>query len=397
MPKTAVFTIASKNYLAYARTLLRSVAEQHQDCDLYLVLADEIENSFTPSDEPFAVILSNELRIPAFPAFSFKYSLLEFNTAVKPFAMRLLLERGYERVLYFDPDIVVYSPLAPVFEQLERHHVVLTPHMLAPLPNGEGLLPDDRLIRLIGAYNLGFIAVARSETTERFLAWWSDKCYSSCYEELEQGLFVDQAWVNLVPSLFEPVAILRHPGCNMAYWNLHERVLDDTTVNGTVPLVFYHFSGFSTQDIESISHFQNRLTLDERPDLRSIFEDYRARLLANGHERCREWRYAYGSYTNGEGIGPMARRLYFNVMQQYPNPFAVGRGTYHELLRRRKLLETTTKVTALPRNERNRKAGVVNWLLKMALHAFGPDQYRSFMGYLQRTAVLRNQGFLLDS
>src|ERR1017187_7472506 len=38
-------------------------------------------------------------------------------------------------------------------------------------------------------------------------------------------MFVDQKWINLAPCFFENVKILKQPGCNMAFWNLHERHL----------------------------------------------------------------------------------------------------------------------------------------------------------------------------
>ena len=54
--------------------------------------------------------------------------------------------------------------------------------------------------------------------------------------------------MNLAPVFFDGVHVLHHPGCNVAYWNLHERSLTVTgesyRVNEVAPLVFFHFSAY---------------------------------------------------------------------------------------------------------------------------------------------------------
>ena len=62
-------------------------------------------------------------------------------------------------------------------------------------------------------------------TVERFIAWWSRRCYDKCIDDVRQGLFVDQRWLDLVPGLFDGVHILRHAGYNVGHWGLtHRRV-----------------------------------------------------------------------------------------------------------------------------------------------------------------------------
>ena len=395
MQRTAVYTIASKNYLAHVRTLLASVSRYHPQFDRFLILVDEPEECFSLEEEPYEVIRARDLDIPRYEGFSFKYDILELNTAVKPYALQQLFGRGYDQVLYFDPDILLFAPLAPVLEALDGHAVVLTPHMTSPLPEGDDKHPDEHHIMTVGAYNLGFAAFARTGGTERLAQWWCRKCYNGCYREPEAGLFVDQKWADLVPALFDSVCILRHAGCNVAYWNLHERRLDGGTVNGHVPLIFYHFSGLRTDDLDSVSGYQNRVRLADRPDITPLFTDYRQKLMANGYEQCRHWGYAYGCYRNGVVIGHMARRLYPLVEDRFADPFGVGKGTYYRLLQRRGLREKTTDVKALSTGEKAAKMTMVNALLRLTKLLIGVDQFRKLMNYLRRVSVVRNQGFLM--
>ncbi|MEW6603000.1 MAG: glycosyltransferase, partial [Nitrospirota bacterium] len=83
--RNAVFTIASKNYLAFARTLLKSVKKHHDDIDLFLLLADECEGAFEREKESFIVMEARELDVSEFEKMAFMYSMVELNTAMKPF------------------------------------------------------------------------------------------------------------------------------------------------------------------------------------------------------------------------------------------------------------------------------------------------------------------------
>jgi hypothetical protein len=81
---------------------------------------------------------------------------MEFNTALKPFMIRHLIESGFSIVLYFDPDIEVFAPLDVVIDPLRAGcSFILTPHICQP---AEGdAFPDDIGIMRAGIYNLGFL------------------------------------------------------------------------------------------------------------------------------------------------------------------------------------------------------------------------------------------------
>ncbi len=394
MNSTAIFTIASKNYLAYVRTLLQSVHEHHADVDCYCFLADEIQGELDPVLENYSLVEARDLGIPDFISMTFKYDIVEFNTAIKPFSFKYLLEKGYEKIIYFDPDIMLFSSAEPLLALLERHPILLTPHITRPIPAGDSFRPSERSHLISGTYNLGFIAISSCDAAREFIEWWSLRCAEACYIEPETGIFVDQKWINHVPGLFPDVCILRHPGCNMAYWNLHERQLDGLTVNGEYPLIFYHFSGINTDDLEVLSKHQEKYSLTMRTDLQAVFEEYRSRLLANGHEQTRRFKYAYALYSNGESIGGVARRLYDECSEKYTNPFSTDPGSYYHLLRRNSLLEKE-RYTLSDRGSVSEKASKINILFRIARNLLGVDRYVLLLKYLNYVTVLRRQGFLL--
>lgn len=318
MIEPAIFTIVSNNYLHFARTLLRSARQHHPQAKLYCVIVDTDPVPAADRADEFEAIPIGSLPLPDGDDFLFQYTVLELNTAVKPWAIQHLLDKGHERVFYIDPDILIYQPLREVEALLEQDaDIVLTPHLLAPM-NDEGY-PSELDIRRAGTYNLGFCAVRDTDNTRGFLAWWQGKLRRNCIVDPDRGVFVDQSWVDLAPGLFDNVAILRHPGYNAAYWNLAQRKVtrdpktDDTwRVNGQ-PLVFFHFSGLNPLEPHKVSIHQNRHTLDTvDPDVRTLVTDYCRQVVANGIQTYKKLPYGYACYHNGTPISP-AERIRFRT------------------------------------------------------------------------------------
>lgn len=315
MSDLAACTIVSKNYLPFARVLARSFAEHNPDARFFVLLVDRVDGAFDPAEEPFELIEVERLAIPDLPSFLFKYTILEANTAVKPFFLEHLMDvHGVGRLLYLDPDIRVYAPLAPLFDRLAEDAIVLLPHLTAPIDTPG--LPDELTILRSGAYNLGFLGIANVPAGREFLRWWGDRIADRCVVRLEEGLFVDQKWVDLVPGLWPGVAIDRDPGYDVAYWNLHSRRVRVTPEGATVdgrPLVFFHFSGLDPEAPERISKFQSRFRWSDLGDARILFRDYSERILAEGWREQRGWPYAFGVFSNGVGIPNLARRIFFDL------------------------------------------------------------------------------------
>jgi hypothetical protein len=189
MPKIAAFTIASKNYLAYARVLLNSVAEHHPEFKLFLCLVDEVDGYFDPTAEAYHVIPAAEIGIPSFLDMTLRYDIMELNTAVKPFMLRWLLRsQQFDAAIYFDPDIRVYAPLTHLESTLsDRASVVLTPHIIKPLEDGKK--PNDYNMLQVGVFNLGFIAATRCDEALNFIDWWARRLATQAVADLSANLF----------------------------------------------------------------------------------------------------------------------------------------------------------------------------------------------------------------
>ena len=332
-------TIVANNYLAYARAFTRSFLARHPEGKVCVLIVDLPQPGHRYEDEPFHVTFAHELDIPAFRHFAFRYSILELNTAVKPyFLLHLHRTLGCDRICYFDPDILVFGDLGELYEKLGSADAVLTPHLTAPIE--DTAVPAEREILLSGIYNLGFLGLGFNERTLRFLDWWGRRLYRECLHDVERGLFVDQRWMDFAPAFLPRAEILRDPGYNVAYWNLVHRKLEEREdgwrVNGE-PLRFFHFSGYDFRRPEQISKFQNRFTFADRPDVAPLFRIYAERIRAEGQQEVHGYPYQYGRFDNGVPVPELSRGALRKIDpegRRWPDPFVTeGPDTFFDWLR----------------------------------------------------------------
>jgi hypothetical protein len=279
-----VFTICSRNFLSYALTLFSSLQENHGSVRFYVALCDRPHepeiNGFG-----FEVITLDQLGIPNLDEMREKYNITELNTSIKPFVFSYLFEQHPGDVIaYFDPDIFIFSRM----DELENAFAsgadcVLTPHILEPAEFAE---MEDRQFLRYGIYNLGFCAFRDTPEVRRVISWWGRRLEKYCVIDLDGGLFVDQKWADLFPALISDTVILRHPGYNIAYWNLSQRRIgkagDQWTVNSE-PLRFFHFSGNKIEDETVFSRHSDQFRLSNTRHLSELVTIYRENITRNGH------------------------------------------------------------------------------------------------------------------
>lgn len=307
--KTAIFTICSRNYLAYALTLHKSLQAHEPDRPFFIYLADA---PLEPGTEPDATIIPvKDLNLPDMLDMAFRYTVMEFDTAIKADCLLdLLTQRGFDAAIYLDPDIQVFAPLSAVHTALgSGASAVLTPHVLGPLP--PHAYPRELDILKSGVFNLGFAAFSHSDESLAFIRWWAGKLHRDCYSAPERGLFVDQRFMDFAPAYIDRLSILRHPAYNVAYWNTARRTVSQSdgqyTVDGS-PLVFFHFSGVVPGNPAVYSKHLGPLAGDAGAALMALVRSYLAALDANDHVRWSAIPYAYGQFRVGSPILPPMRR-----------------------------------------------------------------------------------------
>lgn len=398
--KRVACTIVSANYLHFAWTLAESFLRAHPDDEFHLLLVDKMPAGFTSRDPRVQVLGVEELGLPAFRSLAFKYDILELNTGVKPSYLKYLISRGADKVIYFDPDIYIFNPVELIYRALDSASIVLTPHILSPTPDDAHVYERDFLGT--GVFNLGFVAVAATPQGRSFLDWWEERCLDYCYEDLRAGLFVDQKWINLAPCLFDEIHILRDPGCNVAYWNLHERHLTSQPsgyiVNDNAPLTFFHYSGYSPSRPDQLSR---KLRVPQNVDdtLRTLLLFYGERLQANGADTYQKYAYSYKCFTNGQQISSLARRLYSVSIDRWGNqdPFDAN-SEFYAAAKKAGLLSKEDQAGRYSTNNLpvdDLRIRTINRMLFALPKIIGGDRYTMLMKYLSFITILRNQRQLL--
>lgn len=291
-----------------------------------MFLVDDPEAATETSGESFGLLALDDLPLGPewFAAMTLYYDVTELSTALKPWVLEAVASGtgdgpGPAAVAYLDPDTELFAPLDDLWATAAAGEVVLTPHTLEPFPR-DGLLMAERTLLQAGAYNLGFVALPAGEVGRRLLHWWQERLRFDSLVAPEEWLFTDQLWMTLAPSLF-PVHVVRDPGVNVAYWNLHERPLavrDGVRFAGEAPLRLFHYSGIDPARPHLLSANQGhypRVLLSEHPELRSLCADYLDRIAtpATGPapgSGAPLHPYRWSHLPNGVRLTPWMRRRY---------------------------------------------------------------------------------------
>jgi len=330
------YTSFSYSYLNRARVLAETLRRLHPEWVLWAVITDKEPPrfSFDITSENFDHVLTAEqLFGDETESWLFGMDVVEACTAVKGEALKRILDApGVGAVLYFDPDIAAFSDMGSLVHELERSSLLLTPHQTDPEPRGSAQAIMDNEISALqyGAFNLGFIGVRNDPEGRRFAGWWDDRLRDWCHDRLDIGVFVDQKWCNLVPCFFDDVKIIRDPGCNVASWNLSQRLIEtsaagEVLVNGT-PLKFYHFT--------KLGPIGDAMTQRYAGDNANVFEIwwwYARRVEAHTDAGIPTRWWYYGVFDNGVSIPKEARVLYRSrkdLRDAFPKPFSVSSGYY---------------------------------------------------------------------
>jgi hypothetical protein len=353
---TLVFTICARNYIGLAKVLEESIRRHGPNVDFRIYVAEGFDDEdATIVSAPRA--LASTIGPVEFANMAFMYNITEFCTALKAACFMDGFAAGYERCIYMDPDIFVTAEVDHIVRALEDRAIVMTPHLCLPTVS-EGPRSDSGILAT-GVYNLGFLALRQSEETSVFLRWWHERLRKQAFNDHYNALYTDQRWMDFVPSLFsdDTVRVWRHLGCNVAPWNYHERRIEadgdhfivrprhDVTADAQAyPLVFLHFSGFDFRRIlEGRFDQLNLADAETHDDLLPLYDRYGAAIRAMASEMSRYLSLPYGfdRFADGTTILPSHRRLFRVWRDRHGDamdPFAVGKGTFHDALRLRGLL-----------------------------------------------------------
>jgi hypothetical protein len=141
-------------------------------------------------------------------------------------------------ITYLDGDLYFFGSPDPIYSELEGAAAAIVPHRFTAKLLG---------LRRYGTYNVGWVGARNDARGVAILKWWRERCIEWCFDYADGGRFADQGYLDQFPIRFTDVAIVDHPGANLAPWNIggYDITFRDNQVlvDGRSPLIFFHFQG----------------------------------------------------------------------------------------------------------------------------------------------------------
>ena len=409
------FTIVAKNYIGLAKVLESSIKEHDSDIDFYIFVADEIPAYLMPNLSENVIESKQVLSYSSeeWINMAFKYNLTEFCTAIKPSCFQYIFEnKGYNKAVYFDPDIYVYSTLKPVYDIIEDVSILVTPHLLFPQ------LTDNSDIPFLqsGPYNLGFLGLKNTEVSRSLLIWWRRKLIDNCFDDVLDFTFTDQKWMLMIHSYFpqNEIYVCRDIGWNVAPWNFKERRFvkkdsgfeveyrNDSSISDK--LVFIHYSGYDYKALLSGEEIRPRVMEEDVnfEDVKMMMNIY-SNALKKDEAIMRKFldlSYTYATYDNGHVIERFHRRLYRKVYEidasRFVNPFMSGVGSFFSVIEEKGLMRKSSASDTISDNRSNKVLRFFNRMMFVVYKLFGYHRYLMLMRLLKHFSRYESQVFLLD-
>ena len=144
---------------------------------------------------------------------------------------------------YIDSDLLFYSPVQPIFDEIGDNSIAIIEHRFAPR-----LL--DREVN--GRFCVEWVSFRRDPEGMQCLARWKEQCIEWCYYRLEEGRMGDQKYLDEWPALYPNCHIIETTGAGIAPWNYETLEFTSENTNTILvnnePLIFYHFHQFQLLD-----------------------------------------------------------------------------------------------------------------------------------------------------
>jgi hypothetical protein len=422
--KNCVFTIVAKNYIGLAQILEKSLKSKNPDTDFFIIVADNFSEGFNTEEIPSNILIArNELNISSqnWIDMSFKYDLTEFCTSIKPSAFSYFIEKtAYEKIIYLDPDIYIYSSLNPIYEMLENHSIVLTPHINIIQDTFKGDRSESGLMST-GVFNLGFCGIKRSLSSKKMISWWHERLLDKCYIDSYDSYFTDQKWIDFLPCFFssDELYISRHLGMNIAPWNFFERKIflsdeglmvcsrEDNDEKTNVPVIFVHYSGYNYNEMKKGNVVQNNISnIKEYEDIKLLTAVY-SKVIFEDREIFDKYikeKYSFGTFENGDVIKGFHRRIYRSLVNKglvFGNPFSIANNSLHQKLKRNGMTKPSLlnidKATKENLQGVGKKLKMVNSATRLLYKLVGFEKYLLFIRLMRSFSRFETQIHLVTS
>jgi hypothetical protein len=269
----AYVTYFDQRYLARALVMLRSLRHHDPAAEIFPLCFDRVAFEVIAGLADAMITPISAEEIGAFePRLGEcgERGRWEFYATHKPVLPLYVFDRRPEigAIAHIDADTFFYASPQPLFDEIGAASLALSPHRFSPIYEK---------LTIYGRFNAGFIYWRRDLIGRRCLDDYRTDCLRWCKPRAEpDGRFMNQGYLTSWWRRYPSVHVIRHPGVNLAYWNIARHEITETpvlSVDGE-PLIFHHFSNVH-QDGRGYWHCPHReLGANLEVTLRAIYRPY---------------------------------------------------------------------------------------------------------------------------
>lgn len=166
-----------------------------------------------------------------------------YTQSLKPFLPEYIFDTfGSKTLTYVDSDMLFWGQCEEVDREMGGNSFMVTSREQEPPLQ-------------CGSFNGGCFSCRNDQQCRAFLKWWQERCIEWCLWRVgPDGKFGEEGYLNIIrtdPHKFAGTYVSRHPGINLAPWNIKRHRLDKDSgmfvVDCSVPLVCYHYQGMGSR------------------------------------------------------------------------------------------------------------------------------------------------------
>lgn len=259
--KKAICFIFDKNYLKQGAHAILSAKVHNPEYTTILLI-----------DDPLCTNIADIILTPKNIGINLENWLIIGRIAIVEYVLK---ELNFDTAIFIDSDTYTYDNYDILQEEVANHSLVVIPHITKPFPN-DNAQPAHNTLSLAGNYNSG--VWGSSKLGLDFISWWRQQ--TTLYPIMNPcgGFFNEQGWLRFALDFDESAKIFRHPGYNVAYWNIKQRHLEINNGKWYIDgekLCVVHFSGLNPGiNPKKMSIFQDRYILDENEPTYMLYNSY---------------------------------------------------------------------------------------------------------------------------
>ena len=241
MKKNSFCTLFDSFYLSRGLALYRSLEEQCEDFELYILAFDQQAFDILNDLNLAKAIVISLAQVENTELLSVRSGRTRAEycwTHTPQIIDYVFLNYNVSMCTYLDADIYFFNSPDDLLEEIEyedSRDVLLTAH---------NYHPEYDQTHVSGKYCVQFVTFKNNENGRAILTWWKESCIDWCFSRLEDGKFGDQKYLESFEIYYENVHETKQLGAGLAPWNIKRFKIEFGQVRedeSLYKILFYHY------------------------------------------------------------------------------------------------------------------------------------------------------------